>query len=66
MYQLRQIPSEAQIKKGIRQSVFGRNVYCPACKSQRVLVFENRYRCRNCSTKFSLLSNTFLANLKLP
>lgn len=66
MYQLRQIPSEAQIRKGIKQIVFGRNVYCPACKSQRVLVYENRYRCKACGTKFSLLSHTFLANLKLP
>lgn len=66
MYQLKQIPSEAQIRKGIRQIVFGRNVYCPSCKSQKVLVYENRYRCKVCNTKFSLLSHTFLSNLKLP
>ena len=65
MYQLKQIPSEAQIKKKLRQIVFGTNLYCPSCRSQKVLLFEKRYRCRNCNTKFSLLSHTFLSNLKL-
>lgn len=41
-------------------------MYCPMCKSQSVVVFEKRYRCKICNTKFSLLSHTFLANLKLP
>ena len=66
MYQLKQIPSEAQIRKRIRQILFGRNLYCPSCKSRVVVVFESRYRCKRCQTKFSLLSHTWLSNMKLP
>lgn len=66
MYQLRQIPSETQIKKIIRRCVFGTHVHCPGCGSRDVVRYKNRYRCRRCSSKFSLLSHTWLANLKLP
>jgi len=66
MYQLNQIPSEAQIKKTIRMCVFGSNMHCPGCKSRQITTYQNRYRCRKCRTRFSLLSHTWLANLKLP
>ena len=66
MYQLKQIPSEAQIKKHIRRCVFGSTIHCPACFSRKVVRYEKRYRCRKCKTKFSLLSHTWLSNLKLP
>lgn len=66
MYNLQQVPSEAQIRKCIRRIVFGKNVYCPICKSDRVYVTEKRYRCRRCRMRFSLLSHTWLCNLKLP
>lgn len=36
------------------------------CKSFNVLSYENRYRCRRCMLKFSLLSHTWLGNLKIP
>lgn len=65
MYQLKQIPSESQIKKYLRRIVFGKNVFCPSCRSQNVLRFENRYRCCRCRFKFSLLSCTWLANMKI-
>jgi len=65
MYTLKQIPSEAQITRFLRRTLFGKNVFCPACRSRRVLKYENRYRCLSCRLKFSLLSHTWLANVKL-
>lgn len=66
MYNLKQIPSEAQIKKYLRKIIFGKNFFCPKCKSRKIMKYENRYRCLKCRTKFSLLSHTWLSNLKLP
>ncbi|MCB9791026.1 transposase [Candidatus Nomurabacteria bacterium] len=65
MYNLNQIPSEAQIKKTLRKIVFGRNMYCPECLSRNVVRYHDRYRCRKCKGRFSLLSHTWLANTKL-
>lgn len=65
MYHLRQVPSETEIKKFLRRTLFGRNIFCPECKSWDVVVFEKRYRCKKCRNKFSLLSNTWLSNMKL-
>lgn len=66
MYTLNQIPSEARIKRLLRQIVFGKNVWCPKCRSRLVCRYEGRYRCKRCREKFSLLSNTWLADMKLP
>lgn len=66
MYKFRQIPSETQIRKYLRRIVFGKNVYCPACKTRDVYASQERYRCRKCRIRFSLLSHTWLSNLKLP
>ena len=66
MYNLSQIPSEAQIRKYLRRIVFGKNVFCPVCKSRKVVRYEDRYRCRSCRRRFSLLSHTWLGNMKLP
>lgn len=66
MYQLNQIPSEAQIKKYIRRILFGKNVFCPRCSFKQVVRYEDRYRCKRCRLKFSLLSCTWLKNIKLP
>ena len=65
MYQLNQIPSEAQIKKYLRRIVFGNRLVCPACWSRDVRAYESRYRCRQCRTRFSLLSHTWLSDMKL-
>lgn len=65
MYQLNQIPSSAQIKKYLRRIIFGKNVFCPQCRSRRVIRYGNRYRCKNCRAKFSLVSHTWLTNMKL-
>lgn len=66
MYTLKQVPSEAQIRKFLKRTIFGSNVYCPLCKSRRVRREEIRYRCRSCRFRFSLTSSTWLSNVKLP
>ena len=66
MYTLNQIPSEAQIRKYLRRILFGKNLFCPECRSRKVAVQAGRYRCRACRIRFTLTSHTWLANLKLP
>lgn len=66
MYQLRQIPSEAQIRKLLRRIVFGKNIFCPQCKTRNVLKNRQRFWCIKCRTRFSLLSHTWLAHVKIP
>src|SRR3989344_5282688 len=66
MYKFNQIPSDAQIRKYLRKIVYGKNIYCPVCKGRNVYVSQERYRCRKCRIRFSLLSHTWLSNLKLP
>lgn len=65
MYKLNQIPSEKQIEKYLRRIIFGKNIFCPECRSRRVVVYERRYRCKRCRIKFSLLSHTWLSDMKL-
>ena len=66
MFQLNQIPSDAQIRKYLRRIIFGRNLYCPECETSHVAVSGTRYRCKRCKIRFSLTSHTWLNNLKLP
>ena len=66
MYTLKQIPSEAQIRKHLRRVIFGKNMFCPECGSLNVYARQERYRCVRCRIRFSLLSHTWLANMKLP
>src|SRR3989338_8351839 len=66
MYQLNQIPSEAKIRQYLRQIIFGKNMFCPNCRSRNVYATQRRYRCRKCQIRFSLLSHTWLSNMKLP
>lgn len=65
MYHLHQVPAEAQIRRYLRSLLFGKNLFCPTCRSRDVICYEDRYRCRRCRRKFSLLSGTWLANTKL-
>ena len=65
MYQLNQIPSEVQIKKYLRRILFGKNLFCPKCKSKKIFKYENRYRCQKCRLRFSLISHTWLKDMKL-
>lgn len=62
---LKQIPSEAQIKKHLRKIIFGRNLFCPRCHSRAVYSSEDRYRCPRCRKPFTLFSGTWLQNMKL-
>jgi len=66
MHHPEKVPSEAEIRKFIRRILFGRNLFCPECKSRQVVSYELRYRCRACRCKFSLLSHTWLSNTKIP
>lgn len=63
--QLRQIPSEAKIRKVVRRLRFGKNLFCPWCHSRKVHVSEDRYRCARCRRPFTLFSGTWLAGMKL-
>lgn len=65
MYHFNQIPSEAKVEKYLRRILFGKNLFCPRCRSRLVVCYEKRYRCRRCREKFSLLSHTWLADMKL-
>lgn len=64
MYNLRQIPSDCQIKRLVRKILFGSHIKCPRCNSRQVYKSENRYRCKKCRRPFSLTSNTWLNNMK--
>ena len=66
MYHLNQIPSEAQVRKYLRRVLFGKSLFCPECLSRKVVRYGERYRCKACRAKFSLLSHTWLANMKIP
>jgi len=66
MYHLKQIPSQAQIRKYLRRVLFGKNVFCPECRSRAVCRYEGRYRCGRCRAKFSLTSHTWIHGLRLP
>ena len=65
MYHLKQIPTDVKIKKFLKQILFGKHLFCPHCKSFNVLRYENRYRCRKCRIKFSLLSHTWLKDVRI-
>lgn len=62
---LNQVPSETKIKKHLRQIIWGKNLFCPRCRSRTVYVSEYRYRCRKCRKPFSLLTGTWLSGMKL-
>lgn len=65
MYHINRIPSAAQARKYLRRIVLGKNVFCPSCGARKVVRYEHRYRCLRCRKKFSLLSHTWLSNMKL-
>lgn len=63
---LYQIPTEVQIRKQLKNIIFGHNVFCPNCRSRQVFKTENRYRCKRCKLPFTLISGTWLKGMKLP
>lgn len=66
MHQPEKVPTDSKIRKFIRHILFGKNLFCPECRSRSILRYESRFRCRACRHKFSLLSHTWLSNLKIP
>jgi transposase-like protein len=62
---LQQIPSEPQIRKQLRQIIYGSHLFCPTCHRRKIWASEGRYWCQRCRKNFSLLSGTWLAGLKL-
>lgn len=66
MYTLNMVPSEAQIWKFLRQTIYGRHIHCPSCKSRKVKSERLRYWCGNCRNRFSLTSHTWLKHCRLP
>ena len=56
MHILESIPSEAQCRRIIRQSLFGKRIYCPRCLSSHVKRSEHRYTCPTCRKPFSIIS----------
>jgi transposase-like protein len=65
MYTLNQIPSNAQIQKYLRKILFGKNIFCPVCRSREIQKAGERYWCKRCRRRFSLLSHTWLRGMKL-
>jgi transposase-like protein len=63
---LRQIPSEAQIRKELRRNLFGKRLFCPNCGSGQIKKYEKRYHCKTCRKHFSLTSINWLKSAKLP
>lgn len=62
---LNQIPSEAKIRKFCKQIIFGKHVFCPVCHTRKIYQSSDRYYCSKCRRSFSLLSGTWLSNMKL-
>lgn len=62
---LNQIPSEAKIRKQLKKIVFGHNMSCPHCRSRKTFRSENRYRCKKCRKPFTILSGTWLKDMKI-
>ena len=66
MHKPGKIPSDSQIRKFIRCILFGKNIFCPECGGRRIVKDGKRFRCKKCRIRFSLLSHTWLSNLKMP
>ncbi len=62
---LRQIPTECQIKKELKQAMFGEYVFCPHCGSRILKQYEKRYRCKVCRKPFTLTSISWLKGMKI-
>lgn len=58
-------PSQTKVKAFLKRLLFGTNVRCVECHSYRVVTYAQRYRCRDCLARFSLISSTWLTGTKL-
>jgi len=67
MINIKKIPTEAEIRQFLRHILFGKNIFCPKCRSRKkVIKIRNRYFCSTCRIYFSLLSHTWLSHLRIP
>ena len=62
---LNQLPSEAKIRRQLRQIIFGQNLYCPWCRGRQIKSSEERYWCRKCRKHFNLFTGPWLSGMKL-
>lgn len=62
---LKQIPSEAKIRQQLKLIIFGKHIFCPVCQTRQIIKAGKRYYCKKCRRSFSLLSGTWLANMKI-
>jgi transposase-like protein len=62
---LRQVPSEAKIRRVFKKILFGKYLSCPHCGSRVIKKYEGRYRCKKCRRPFSLTSSSWLKGMKL-
>lgn len=60
------IPTNRTIRTRIKQILFGTNIFCPCCRTYRVISRQDRWYCPRCRKRFSLLSHTFLKDSKVP
>lgn len=61
--------SERKVRAVLRQLIFKKcRIHCSHCGHFRIISLkaENRYFCKSCRKKFSLLSGTWLKNTKIP
>jgi transposase-like protein len=69
MFQANHALNERQIESRLRKIVFPKGrLKCPHCGSFIVkrIKSEQRYHCRRCRKKFSLLSGTWMKDIKIP
>lgn len=56
----------SQTNKVFRHAKFSKRTLCIFCNSRKISVIsDGRFFCRQCNKKFSLLTNTYLANIRL-
>lgn len=66
MYSIINPPSETKAKAIIRSAIWpNSHPVCPFCKRTNVRTIEDRYFCRKCRRKFSLISGTWLKGCRL-
>lgn len=69
MYHIQPDLSEKKVVAILRRIIFRRGrLHCPRCGSHRIWTIrsEGRYHCPRCRKKFSVLSGTWLKNVKIP
>jgi hypothetical protein len=69
MYHVAAEISESKVRTMLRNIVFKKGrLQCPHCGCFKILSVrkEGRYHCRKCRKKFSILSGTWMKNVKIP